>query len=99
MQVVLVFIRVKPEAVEAFREITLDNARHSLKEPGFLRFDIIQAEDDPTRFVLYEAYRDREVPLRHKETDHYNRWREAVAGMMAEKRYSLKYRNVFPESY
>lgn len=99
MQVVLVFIRVKPEMVEAFREITLDNARHSLREPGFLRFDVIQGEDDPARFVLFEAYRDEQVPRRHKETDHYNRWREAVAGMMAEPRYSLKYRNVFPERY
>ncbi len=99
MQVVLVFIRVKPEAVEAFKEITLDNARHSLQEPGFLRFDVIQREDDPTRFVLYETYRDREVPIRHKETEHYNRWREAVADMMAEDRYSLKYRDVFPKSY
>lgn len=99
MQIVLVFIRVKPEQVETFKEITLDNARHSLKEPGFLRFDVIQGEDDPTRFVLYEAYRDEKVPLRHKETAHYNRWRETVADMMAEPRYSLKYRNVFPESY
>ena len=99
MQVVLVFIRVKSQTVDAFKKITLDNARHSLREPGFLRFDVIQDENDPTRFVLFEAYRDGDVPIRHKETEHYNRWRETVADMMAEPRYSLKYRNVFPESY
>ncbi|MFH1038274.1 MAG: antibiotic biosynthesis monooxygenase [PVC group bacterium] len=96
MLIVLVFIHVKADRVEEFKEITLDNARHSLQEPGFLRFDVIQQQDDPTRFILFEAYRDPGVPARHKETAHYNRWRETVTHMMAEPRYSIKYENVFP---
>ncbi len=97
MLIVLVFIHVKADKVEEFKEITLDNARNSLQEPGFLRFDVIQQQSDPTRFVLCEAYRDPDVPVRHKETDHYNRWRETVTDMMAEPRYSIKYDNVFPD--
>ena len=97
MLVVFVFIHVKPDQVEAFKEITLDNARNSIQEEGIERFDIIQQRDDPNRFVLIEVYSDPDAPARHKETDHYNRWRETVTDMMAETRYSIKYDNIFPD--
>jgi len=97
MLVIHVQVQVKPECVEAFREATLDNARLSLQEPGIARFDFLQQADDPTRFVLIEAYRNEDAPARHKETAHYARWREAVANMMAETRRSTKYRNLFPD--
>jgi len=96
MYIVHVHIRVKPEFVEAFKEATLENARHSLKEPGIARFDVIQQQDDPTRFVLVEVYRTPEDPGRHKETAHYNRWREVAEPMMAEPRTRFVYTNIFP---
>ncbi len=91
MLIVHVFVHVKPDCVEAFTAASLDNARHSLQEPGIDRFDVIQQIDDPTRFVLIEVYRDADAPARHKETAHYAQWRDAVAGMMAEPRSSVKY--------
>lgn len=97
MLVVLVHVRVKPEAVEAFKTATLENARHSLQEPGIARFDVLQQSDDPTRFVLLEAYRTPDAPAAHKATAHYARWRGTVAPLMAESRTSVKYENVFPE--
>ena len=97
MLIVLVFIHVKPDQVEAFKEATLDNARNSVQEEGIERFDIIRQQDDPNRFVLIEVYSDPDAPARHKETAHYNRWREAVVNMMAEQRFSIKYSNVFPD--
>ena len=66
------------------------------QEPGIARFDIIQQQDDPTRFVLVEVYRDADAPARHKETAHYIKWRDTVADMMAEPRSSVKYSNIFP---
>ena len=95
MLIVHVHVRVKPECVEAFRQATLENARQSLKEPGIARFDIAQQLDDPTRFVLVEVYRTEEAPAKHKETAHYQKWRDAVADMMAEPRRSVKFSNVF----
>jgi autoinducer 2-degrading protein len=68
-----------------------------VQEPGIARFDVIQQLEDPTRFVLVEVYRTPEDPARHKETAHYQRWRDAVAEMMAEPRSSVKYANVFPD--
>lgn len=96
MLVVHVHVRVKPDGVEAFKEATLDNARQSVREPGIARFDILQQADDPTRFVLVEAYRTADAPARHKETAHYAKWRDSVAPLMSELRHSVKFTNVFP---
>jgi autoinducer 2-degrading protein len=96
MFIVHVHVHVKPESVEAFQEATLENARNSVQEPGIARFDVLQELEDPTRFVLVEVYRTPEDPARHKETAHYQTWRETVAEMMAESRHSLKYANLFP---
>jgi quinol monooxygenase YgiN len=96
MHVIHVHIQVRPDAVDAFRAATVANAAGSLREPGVARFDVIQQQDDPTRFVLVEAYRTTDAIGAHKETAHYAAWRDAVAPMMAEPRSSTKYSNVFP---
>lgn len=97
MLVVHVHVHVKPECVEAFRQATLDNARHSVQEPGIARFDVVQQADDPTRFVLVEAYRTAEATAAHKATAHYAKWRDAVADWMVEPRTSVKFASVHPE--
>jgi autoinducer 2-degrading protein len=97
MLVVHVHVQIKPESVEAFKAATLANARESVKEPGIARFDIVQQQDDPTRFVFVEVYRSAQAPAAHKETKHYTIWRDAVAQMMAEPRSSVKFSNVFPD--
>jgi autoinducer 2-degrading protein len=97
MLIVHVHVHVKPESVEAFKTATLDNARQSIHESGIARFDVVQQTDDPTRFVLVEAYRSVEATAAHKETKHYQVWRDTVAPMMAEPRASVKFANVFPE--
>lgn len=97
MLVVHVHVHVKPDRVEDFIAATLDNARNSVQEPGVARFDVVQQQDDPTRFVLVEAYRTPDAPAAHKATQHYATWRDAVAPMMAEPRQSTKFSNLFPE--
>jgi len=97
MLVVHVHVHVKSESVEAFRQATIVNASSSVREPGVARFDVIQQEDDPTRFVLVEVYRTPEAAAQHKETVHYKTWRDTVADMMAEPRNGIKHTNVFPD--
>jgi (4S)-4-hydroxy-5-phosphonooxypentane-2,3-dione isomerase len=99
MLIVHVFVHVKPDRVEDFREATVENARNSLQEPGVARFDVAQQQDDPTRFVLVEVYRTPEDPASHKETAHYRKWRDTVEEMMAEPRTNVKYGNVFPDEH
>jgi quinol monooxygenase YgiN len=96
MLVVHVHVRVKPECIETFKEVMIANARESLKEPGIARFDVVQQNDDPTRFVLVEAYRNVEATAAHKATAHYAAWRDRMESLMAEPRSSVKYSNVFP---
>ena len=97
MLVVHVHVQVKADQVEAFKAATVENASSSVQEPGIARFDVIQQRDDATRFVLVEVYRTADDPARHKETAHYQKWRDTVADMMAEPRSSVKYANVFPD--
>ncbi len=96
MFIVHVHVFVKPDCVDGFREASLDNARHSVQEAGVASFDVLQQQDNPARFVLVEVYRTPEDAARHKETAHYAKWRDTVAEMMAEPRYSVKYDNAFP---
>lgn len=96
MLIVLVEVHVKADAVAAFREATLANARASVQEPGIARFDVIQRKDDPTRFMLIEVYRSAEAPAAHKATQHYATWRDTVAPMMASPRVSQQYHNLHP---
>ena len=98
MHVIHVHVHVRAEAVAAFREATLVNAAQSLMEAGVARFDVIQQQDDPTRFILIEVYRTPNDPAKHKETPHYKKWRDAVESMMAEPRSSVKFSPVFPTS-
>lgn len=96
MLIVHVFVHVKEDQIDAFKSATLDNAANSIQETGIARFDLIQQADDPTQFVLIEVYRNAEAPAQHKETTHYQRWRDTVAPMMASPRRSIKYANIFP---
>jgi len=97
MLIVHVFVHVKVDQVEAFKAATLENARNSVQESGIARFDVIQQQDDTSRFVLVEVYRNSDAPSRHKETQHYLKWRDVVAPMMAEPRQSIKFDNCFPD--
>jgi len=96
MLIVHVHVHVKADQVEAFRAASIENAKESVREPGVARFDVIQQQEDPTRFILVEVYRSPNDPAHHKETTHYQKWRDTVEGMMEEPRASVKFTNVFP---
>jgi quinol monooxygenase YgiN len=97
MHIVLVHVHVKPDSIEEFKLVTLDNARNSMQEPGVVRFDVLQQKEDPVRFTLVEVYRKPEDQEAHRQTAHYLRWRDAVAEMMAENRVGVRYANLFPD--
>jgi len=96
MQVTLVHVNVKPGNVQDFIQASLANAQESVKEPGNVRFDVLQMKDDPCRFILYEAYATAEDAAAHKNTPHYLKWRERVAPWMAEPRQGVTYQGLFP---
>ncbi|MCM8594316.1 antibiotic biosynthesis monooxygenase [Accumulibacter sp.] len=97
MHVTLVHVRVRPESIAAFIAATRLNHQASVGEPGNRRFDVLQAPDDPARFILYEAYASAADAAAHKQTTHYLAWRDTVAGMMAEARRGEPMNGLFPE--
>lgn len=96
MHVTLVHVSVKPEHVEDFIRATRLNHEASVGEAGNLRFDVLQAPDDATRFILYEAYASADAAAAHKQTPHYLIWRDSVAPWMARPREGVNYRGLFP---
>jgi autoinducer 2-degrading protein len=98
MLIIHVNIHVKEEQIEGFIKASEDNVKNSIKELGIARFDFFQSQEDPTRFILIEAYRNENAHAKHKETDHYKKWKAAVEPMMSEPRFSIKYSNILPKN-
>jgi autoinducer 2-degrading protein len=96
MIVRIIDVHVNKQSIEEFKRITVQNRAGSIQEQGVLRFDVLQSDSDPQHFILYEVYQDEQATLDHKETDHYQRWREAVEPMMARKRESTSCTPVAP---
>jgi (4S)-4-hydroxy-5-phosphonooxypentane-2,3-dione isomerase len=97
MIVTCVHVHIKPEFIDSFIEASVLNHKGSVKESGNLRFDLVQQADDPTHFMLYEAFESEEAVLTHKTMDHYLKWRDTVKEMMAEPRYGIKYNILEPK--
>jgi len=96
MYVVCVTSKVKEEFREEYIAENHKNARNSRKEPGNLRFDVLQAEDDPNQFFFYEVYRSKDDFVIHQQTPHYLKWRDTVKEWMAEPRKGVKHNSLFP---
>lgn len=96
MHIVHVFVDVKKNCIDQFKAASLENAKHSRQETGIIRFEVLQQKDDPSRFLLVEIYRSQQDAGAHKETQHYQKWRDAVADMMAQPRRSIKYEMLSP---
>ncbi|MBU1693519.1 MAG: antibiotic biosynthesis monooxygenase [Verrucomicrobia bacterium] len=96
MYVTLVHVHAKEEFVPLFIQACKANHEASVNEPGNCRFDILQSQEEPDRFVLCEAYVSKEAAAAHKQTAHYAAWRDAVAGWMTEPRKGVVYNGLFP---
>ncbi len=96
MIAVCVHVYVKPAHIDQFIKATEENHRNTILESGALRFDVLRQADDPARFVLYEVYCDQAAVDAHKTTDHYAKWRDAVADWMAEPRRGVKHNALLP---
>ena len=92
-----VYVHVKSEEINEFIKASVLNHQGTIKEPGNLRFDIVQQSDDPSRFMIYEAFESEDAISAHKTTDHYLKWRDSVKDMMAEQRYGVKYNIIEPK--
>ena len=96
MIVTCVYVHVKPDEIDSFIDATVVNHLESVREPGNLRFDLIQEAENPSHFMIYEAYESEEAAANHKNTGHYLKWRDIVKDYMAEPRQGVKYNIIEP---
>jgi len=96
MQVTIVHVHVKQAHIDDFIEASRINHEASINEPGNRRFDVLQSDTNPGKFVLYEAYANAEDAAKHKETGHYLDWRDTVADWMAEPRKGKAFTGLYP---
>jgi (4S)-4-hydroxy-5-phosphonooxypentane-2,3-dione isomerase len=97
MIIIHIFVRVHENRIDDFKKASLENVMSSSKEPGIAYLNVLQSPENPTRFLLEEAYRSADALGKHKETKHYKIWRDTVESMMAEPRLSTRYINIFPD--
>lgn len=96
MLVTTVFVRVHQDKIQDFINATIENHNYSIKESGNMRFDILQSQNEPDCFTLYEAYATEAAAAAHKRTTHYLKWREIVAPWMAEPRKGIPHKVLAP---
>lgn len=87
----LVYLSVSDDNRETLVAEALANARESLKEPGVLRFDVLQQVDNPNLLLLYELYESPEVLVAHQQTAHFKRWQENAIPLLTKPREKLLY--------
>lgn len=94
MIVNLVMLEAKKEYLEQMIEICRYNHENSILEEGNIRFDVLQNTDEPTKFTLYEVFRDKDAIEFHKKTEHYKKWAEAMEYILAAPRYKISNKDI-----
>ncbi|MDN2485159.1 (4S)-4-hydroxy-5-phosphonooxypentane-2,3-dione isomerase [Kosakonia sacchari] len=97
MNVTLVEINIKPDRVDEFLEVFRANHEGAIREPGNLRFDVLQDPKVKTRFFIYEAYRDEAAVQAHKETPHYRACVAKLEELMSEPRKKRSFIGLLPQ--
>src|SRR5215475_6131882 len=96
MLAMLVKVRVKPEARERFlKAIEVDALGSERDEPGCMRFNVLQDNEDPNVYYFYEVYRDEAALEAHRAAPHYAVWR-AAADTLDGPTQATRCRTVFP---
>ena len=94
MLVVLVNVTVRREMLAEFERAILANADGArTREPGCLRFDVSQKEDDPTQWLFYEVYKDSAAFETHRASAHFASYQQVADKALLSKtltRYTAK---------
>ena len=76
--------RVLPEHADRWPEITADFTRATRSEPGCLWFDWSRSVDDPSEYVLVEAFRDGDAGAAHVQSAHFKQAQQTLPQHLAE---------------
>jgi quinol monooxygenase YgiN len=76
--------RVKPESAQMWPQISSGFTQATRSEPGCLWFDWSRSLDDPTEFVLVEAFRDDAAGAAHVQSEHFANARKELPAHLVE---------------
>jgi autoinducer 2-degrading protein len=71
---VVVSVEIARAHLDEFKRVMEHDAVESRKEPGCLRFDVLQDQAQDNKFVFYEIYKSAEDVAFHKKTPHFAKW-------------------------
>ena len=83
MLVLAVNIRIKPEHVDKWIPMAVENARQSRQEPGCRQFEVLVDPQDRTKILLYEVYDDQKAFDAHQQTAHFKKYLEEAVPLLA----------------
>jgi autoinducer 2-degrading protein len=79
MLAIWVKVRIKPGERQRFLQaIEVDALGSERDEPGCLRFNVLQDEQDENVYYFFEVYRDQAALEAHRAMLHYAVWRAAA---------------------
>jgi len=81
--VLVVSIRIKPENVDRWMKMALENAREARKEPGCRQFEVLVDPKDRTRVMLFEIYDDDKAFEAHQATPHFKKYLAEAVPLLA----------------
>jgi autoinducer 2-degrading protein len=81
--VLVVSIRIKPENVDRWMKMALENAREARKEPGCRQFEVLVDPKDRTRVLLFEIYDDDKAFEAHQQTPHFKKYLAEAVPLLA----------------
>ncbi|GAA3589454.1 putative quinol monooxygenase [Streptomyces osmaniensis] len=76
--------RVRPEHADRWPEISAEFTRATHAEPGCLWFDWSRSVEEPTEYVLVEAFRDEEAGAAHVQSAHFKAAQQTLPPHLAE---------------
>lgn len=76
--------RVLPEHADRWTEITAEFTEATRGESGCLWFEWSRSVDDPTEYVLVEAFRDDEAGAEHVQSQHFKNAQQSLPPHLAE---------------
>jgi autoinducer 2-degrading protein len=95
--ILFVTVKIKPDQRQRFLEVIEDDAVSSVRdEPGCLRFEVLQDEQDENTYYFCEVYRDTAALEAHQQMPHFQRWRQASEQVLAAPAQRIRAQKLFP---
>jgi quinol monooxygenase YgiN len=76
--------RIRPEHADRWPEIAASFTEATRAEPGCLWFDWSRSVEDPSEYVLVEAFRDGDAGGAHVQSEHFRTAQQELPRYLAE---------------